>query len=259
MKNISRLCNMAEYYHILLTNQPNRSEVYPTFLSLSEDNGLEKYIKWILKKIGSDDVEADWNRISRVSTPDTFLSVAMYLYSKCKIGHLRAIKTTAVKMSRFYHNILTISNKKYRLKMLHMIRSAIKSSIIFAISDKNNALHGAYDQIYSKALQSSYRLYHSDLDTMTGENNWEMRMISGVVGLHKSSRHNFTSNELKITRRTDDLLVITSSKEPVETTTYFRKLIQFKIKSVKLSHVLLYAPMLTSLFDDYDAYKRITE
>lgn len=59
MKNISRLCNMAEYYHILLTNQPNRSEVYPTFLSLSEDNGLEKYIKWILKKIGSDDVEAD--------------------------------------------------------------------------------------------------------------------------------------------------------------------------------------------------------
>ena len=259
MKNISRLCNMAEYFHILLTNQPNRSEVYPTFLSLSEDNGLEKYIKWILKKIGSDDIEADWNRVSRVSTPDTFLSVAMYLYSKYKIGHLRAIKTTAVKMSRFYHNILTISNKKYRLKMLHMIRSAIKSSIIFAISDKNNVLHGAYDQIYSKALQSSYRLYHSDLDTMVGENNWEMRMISGVVGLHKSSRHDFTSNELKITHRTDDLLVITSSKEPVETTTYFRKLIQFKIKSVKLSHVLLYAPMLTSLFDDYDAYKRITE
>lgn len=259
MKSISRLLNMAEYFHRLLTNHPDRSEVYPTFLSLSEDDGLEKYIKEILKTIGSDDIEDDWNRISRVSTPDTFHSAAIYLYNKYKIGHLRSIKTTSVKMSRFYNNILTISNKRYRIKMLHMIRSAIKSSIIFAISDKNDVLHGAYDQIYSKALQSSYRLYHSDLDTIAGENNWEMRMISGVVGLHKSSKNDFTSDELKIAYRTDDLLVITSSKDPVEATTYFRKLIQFKINSVKLSHVLLYAPMLTSLFDDYDTYKRVAE
>lgn len=258
MKDIERLNNMASYFHRLLEQQPDRSEVYPTFSILSQENGVEAYIRNILEILGSDDIESDYNCISRTLNPDVFHSTALYFYNKYKIGHLRSIKTVFVKIDRYYRNILTITNKNYRLKLLHMIRSVIRSTIILAITDKNNILRGAYDKIYPKVLQTAYRIYHNDLiidDKL--ENIWEMKMITGVIGLHKSSKNDFVTHDLNIVDKTDHLLLLTSSKEPIESTVYFRRLIQFKINSVKLSHVLLYAPMLTSLFDDYIMYEKL--